>query len=152
MEALTADGFWRWSLAFYGRPRIAETCLTLQDQHGADVNIVLLLLYAAAQGMQAIDVDDAARLEAAVSPWRVEAILPLRKLRRALKGADEKAVRHHVAAAELEAERSAQRRLVQALPRLRSADGPARAEAGVSLRHYDPALTGEVVTLLLDQL
>jgi uncharacterized protein (TIGR02444 family) len=38
------DPFWRFSLDLYGRPGVAPACLALQDEAGADVNLVLYLL------------------------------------------------------------------------------------------------------------
>ncbi len=149
---VTAEQFWTWSLAFYGKPGAAAACLALQDGQDADVSILLLLLFAASLGLEALECDDIARLDAAVLPWRMQTILPLRALRRALKPAGEDAVRRHVAAAELEAERSAQRKLMQALPPLPPGGGTATERAATSLRHYDPALAGDLVGVLLGHL
>lgn len=149
---VTAERFWTWSLAFYNKPGMADACLALQDGQGVDVNILLLLLFLADQGFAAPGHDDIASLDAAILPWRAQAILPLRALRRILKPSGEDAVRRHVAAAELEAERTAQRRLVQALPPLSPGAGTARERALASLRHYNPALSGDLVVVLLDHL
>jgi len=39
--------FWRFSLRFYSRPGVAAACLALQDEAGADVNLMLFLLFLA---------------------------------------------------------------------------------------------------------
>jgi uncharacterized protein (TIGR02444 family) len=105
-----AASFWRWSLASY--PKVEQALLVLQDRYGADVN---LLLYCAWLGKLTPESLDSA--EAALRPWREEAVEPLRQLRRGLKNRPEAAaVRDLVKAAELEAERVAQRLLIGAVP------------------------------------
>ena len=76
--------FWRFSLRFYARPQIAAACLVLQDEGGADVNLLLFLLFLAEHGRR-VGRDDIARLDEAVHAWRDSVIKPLRELRRALK-------------------------------------------------------------------
>jgi uncharacterized protein (TIGR02444 family) len=149
---MTAEAFWDWSLAFYADPAVSAACLALQDEHGADVNIVLVLLWLASAGAGPLDADEVLTLDRALSPWRRDVVVPLRSLRRALKGQGEDAVRRAVAAAELEAERSAQRRLVEALPALRPGSGPARSRAVASFRHYGPADSSGALGVLLDRL
>ena len=76
--------FWRFSLRFYGRPGVADACLSLQDQAGADVNLLLFLLFLAERKRQ-LDAAEIARFDAAVSQWRDSVVKPLRALRRGLK-------------------------------------------------------------------
>ena len=142
------EQFWHWSLAFYRDPTVAEACLTLQDQHGADVNVVLVLLWQASLGAAPFAAGEVAALDAAIADWRAEVIVPLRSLRRALKGRGEDAVRQPVATAELAAERSAQGRLVQALPPFRQGEGSVRERAAESLRCYAPGVAGSAEALL----
>ena len=119
----SAADFWSFSLDFYGRPGVAETCLALQDSHGLDVNLVL---YCCWRG----DLLSAAQIQAALgltTPWRAEIVQPLRALRRRLKpgfppfhDAEVQGLRKRIADAELEAERLQQ----QALDALARKDGP----------------------------
>ena len=139
---MTAAAFWAWSLKFYEDPAVAETCIILQDDYNADVNIVLVLLWLAAEGVAPFGPEQVDQLGCAVVSWRAEVVAPLRALRRALKGRGEDAVRKAIAAAELEAERTAQRLLIQA----------ARVRGEVSLRCYGPALPSSAVKLLIDRL
>jgi len=76
--------FWRFSLRFYARPQVGSACIALQDEAGADVNLMLFLLYLAEQNRQ-VTGDDIARLDGAVHAWRERVVKPLRDLRRALK-------------------------------------------------------------------
>jgi uncharacterized protein (TIGR02444 family) len=131
-----AERFWTWTLAFYGGPGISPAFLHLQDVHGADVNILLFLLWQSSLGRAALTPADFAALDTAITAWRTEVIAPLRSLRRQLKGQGEEDVRAPIAAAELAAERSSQRRLVAALGERSKAADRARESAAQSFTAY----------------
>jgi uncharacterized protein (TIGR02444 family) len=103
--------FWRFSLGFYRQPGVADACIALQEGSGVDVNLLLFLLWHAAQ-QRALSQADVAALDAKIAPWREATVIPLRAVRRALKappalvasGAAE-AYRTRIKAVELEAER-----------------------------------------------
>lgn len=44
MNLPDAEQFWQFSEQHYARPGVAQACLQLQDEHGANVNLLLLLL------------------------------------------------------------------------------------------------------------
>lgn len=67
-------------------PGVAEACLRLQDEAGADVNIVFFLLWNAAQKRQ-FSAADVETTDAVVAGWREAAVIPMREIRRALKDA-----------------------------------------------------------------
>lgn len=100
---MTSD-LWDWAVRAYAGEGVAEACLSLQDDHG---QCVPLLLWAAWRG-------DASQAEAAARiarDWQA-VILPLRDARRRLKTevsagdeADRLALRAQVKAAELQAEK-----------------------------------------------
>jgi uncharacterized protein (TIGR02444 family) len=105
------EAFWTFSLRFYQRPGVAETCIELQDRHGADVNLLLFALWAAASGHQ-LDAEAIAAADRTARQWRQTVTQPLRAARRALKtgpdhfdASDVAALRRQVMAAELESER-----------------------------------------------
>ena len=105
------SAFWQFSLAFYARPGVADACLALQDETGADVNVMFYVLYLAGQRRQ-IDRVDAAHIDASIKAWRETAVVPLRTLRRRLKSgiepiavADTEALRSAIKRIELDAER-----------------------------------------------
>jgi uncharacterized protein (TIGR02444 family) len=116
-----ADELWRYSLALYTAPRVAEACLVLQDRRDADVNVLLLCCWAGSRG---IALSDAALGDAvaAAAPWQTTVVRPLRAARRATKGwggplaAEIEAFREGLKAWELEAERLEQRMLAAAVP------------------------------------
>jgi len=124
-----ASAFWGFAAALYARPGVADLCLGLQDEADRDVNLLLLCLWAGEALGLALDDWDLTDLAAAVAPWNAAAVHPLRMLRRSLKGVPAaETVRAKIGAAELEAERLAQRHLLAALPdRLR---GPAAPDLG----------------------
>jgi uncharacterized protein (TIGR02444 family) len=76
--------FWRFSLRFYSRPGVAAACLALQDEAGADVNLMLFLLFLAEHKRQ-MTAEDVVRLDGTVRAWRDRVVKPLRELRRVLK-------------------------------------------------------------------
>lgn len=123
------------------------SCLTLQDQFGLDVNMLLFCLWAGRRfgRLTRRELDAASR---AVAAWRGNAIEPLRGLRRRLKSDAMRdpaiaVLRRRVLAVELAAERIALARLaatvVEKSRRQASADAAAAnlaaylAQAGVSL-------------------
>jgi uncharacterized protein (TIGR02444 family) len=135
--AKTADGspFWRFSLKFYALPEVAPACLVLQDKAGADVNVLLFLLFLAETGRQ-VTGNDIARLDRTIHTWREGTVEPLRALRRRLKAGippisatRSEDLRHQIKRAELEAERIEQHALEAASETLIPASGVARAAA-----------------------
>jgi uncharacterized protein (TIGR02444 family) len=134
-----ADAFWTFSLAFYGRPGIAETCLALQDRDGLDVNLLLLCCWLGWSGQGRLGREDLAALEAGIAPWRGEVVERLRTLRRVLKTMPNPvapALRQEVLRLELAAERETQRLLVAVLPPGRGASGDGLADAECSVTTY----------------
>ncbi len=79
-----SGGFWSFSLRIYARPDVPPACLALQDEGGADVNLVLFLLYLADCGRM-LDDESVAALDLATRDWREQVVKPLRGVRRTLK-------------------------------------------------------------------
>ena len=130
--------------------------LDWQDRRGANVNLVLLCLWAAGQGRR-LSAHDCARALAAAAGWHAAAVEPLRGLRRRLKSdwsglaADVEPARSAVLAAELASERAEQALMVGALapwpgPAGR-ADDPAAARASL-LGYLGSAAAAEVDSFL----
>ena len=137
--------FWRFSLAFYRLPKVADACIALQEEAGVDVNVLLYLLWQARQGRR-FAVDDVAALEAKVAPWREATVVPLRNVRRALKsppalvaGANAEAFRNRIKAVELEAERLQQEAMFALTPQ-GQAGASAAAAAKANVDAYATAL------------
>lgn len=102
--------FWRFSLRSYRVAGVAEACLALQDDCGADVNLLLYCCWMGDQGRR-LSKRALRSAIAAVSGWQSEVVRPLRRARRALKkgrGAIARewsqSLRERIGAAELDAE------------------------------------------------
>jgi uncharacterized protein (TIGR02444 family) len=116
VPASSGSPFWRFSLRLYRAPGVAEACIRLQEESGADVNLLLFLLWHGTQ-QRRLAADEVARLDQKIAAWREQAVIPLRAIRRALKSPALKApqglvevgtaeaFRTRIKAVELEAER-----------------------------------------------
>ncbi|MGO8918909.1 MAG: TIGR02444 family protein [Stellaceae bacterium] len=139
--AETADPFWTFTLAFYGRPGVSAACIALQDRHGCDVNLVLYACWVGLSGRGRLTAADLARAEATNAPWRNGVIEKLRAARRALREEDRRGpvleLYEAAKAAELAAERIAQRRLEALAPPEVAPRAAARAaDAAANLALY----------------
>jgi uncharacterized protein (TIGR02444 family) len=129
-ETQAGSAFWRFSVRFYRLPDVAEACIALQDGCGVDVNLTLFLLWLAA-GQRRIGGAEVEALLAKAGPWRDEVVVPLRALRRRLKGGAPlvepnvaEFFRTRIKAVELEAERLQQEALFALAPSLATAAEP----------------------------
>ena len=161
---MTSPGtsLWAFSLERYGRPGVAAICLQLQDEAGADVNMVLACLWCAQRGV-ALDRNDMAAFAAGdVAKWHDRVVRPLRAARRAMKGAlpglsvdAVEVLRSRLKTVELETERFEQilleAELVQRPPTAVLAGDPAGA-ALANLLLYAETLQGRAQPDVLQQL
>ncbi|MGO1766613.1 MAG: TIGR02444 family protein [Advenella sp.] len=81
----SAADYWQFSLAVYGQQGVAAHCLQLQRRLGLDVNVLLLMLWAAGQWGRAPTAEQIADADSSISQWRQQIVLPLRQLRTRLK-------------------------------------------------------------------
>ena len=106
---------WQFSLWVYGNAEVERACLRLQDDHGADVSLILFCCWLGVAGYGRIEDRRLGEAIAAATHWSEKSVRPLRALRRRLKedprpvskGLAE-ATRRQVLAAEIEAERALQ--------------------------------------------
>lgn len=140
---------WRFSLALYGAPGVAEACLGLQDRHGADVNVVLLILWRAVQGREVPE--PAMKAVLAVSrDWQAQVVGPVRAARRSARRAMAASpaaadLYPRLKQAELACEHAEQMALAALLPQDAATGGGARADgrlAEIGLRAYMASLPG----------
>jgi uncharacterized protein (TIGR02444 family) len=113
-KAAVGEAFWRFSLALYARPGVAEALIALQDRAALEVNLILFGLWLGASQGRRLTAEGLAAAEAAIAPIAGVVVAPLRRLRRQIKPAAEsdlQALRRRVARLEIEAERRAQYRL-----------------------------------------
>jgi len=111
--------FWRFSLHFYRQGGVSDACIALQDDCGVDVNLLLFLFWLADDG-RLLSADEVIKLDDMVRTWRERTIIPIREVRRKLKGArtlveagKQEAFRNKVKAIELDAERLQQEALYE---------------------------------------
>ncbi|HEY0183343.1 MAG TPA: TIGR02444 family protein [Rhodopila sp.] len=108
-KGMRTGAFWAFSLRLYARPGVQQVLLRLQDQEGADVTMVLYILWCASCGHR-LDAPALTLVAQRTRSWREGVIGPLRTARRAMKGLVDgspaaEALRERVKEAELEAER-----------------------------------------------
>ncbi len=87
------EGFgelWRYSLELYAREGMSRALLALQDRRGADVNLLLYCCWMAQSGRGRLSAGDLRRADAAIAGWRDDVTLPLREVRRRIKGSPER--------------------------------------------------------------
>jgi uncharacterized protein (TIGR02444 family) len=78
------SAFWTFSLDLYSQPEVEAACLTLQDDHGLDVNLVLLAAWLARTARH-VAPGVAKRLRTLADEYQAEVMQPVRQARRALK-------------------------------------------------------------------
>lgn len=128
---------WHFSLAVYRMPGVSAACLRLQDDAGADVNLLLYFCWLATVRDAPLDEAEIRRIVDATADWRDRVVRPLRGVRRWLKdGAagmprdSVEGLRSDVKRVELESEQLQQDLLFRlAGPGARAAAGGAAARA-----------------------
>jgi uncharacterized protein (TIGR02444 family) len=139
--------FWRFSLNYYKQAGVSEACIGLQDDCGIDVNLLLFLFWLASE-RQMLSADEVRKLDATIQSWRELTIIPIRDVRRNLKGAktfvdpgEQEAFRDKVKAVELSAEQLQQEALyafTQSGPLGTPAEPPAAARGNIAA--YEQAI------------
>lgn len=72
---------WDYACGVYSQAGVEAELLVLQDEHGADINLILQALWLASEGIEWIPEcipDD-------YQPWVTEQVIPIRNMRRRLK-------------------------------------------------------------------
>ena len=77
--------FWAFSIKFYGESEVSSSCLALQDNVGADINILLYCCWIASQGALKIKAAEFVEIISVVQPWQSRVIGRLRDIRRSMK-------------------------------------------------------------------
>lgn len=139
MNGELADEFWEFSLVLYSQPGVAAHCLRLQDDVGANVNLLLFCCWIGRRGVR-LDAQALAAAATVIEDWQVRVLRPLRARRRTAGIAP--AEKQRLLAEELTAERREQALLVQWLQDCGhpSAVGDGAACARVNLDRYCAAL------------
>ena len=126
---------WAFALAVYARPGVAEACLTLQNEAGVDVMLLLTTTFAAVKHRVLLTPDEIRALDETCRLWREQIVWPLRTIRTELKTGPQPApseateqFRSQVKALELAAEKLENQLLVECLPRRPPEKETVRAE------------------------
>ncbi len=142
---LTASRLWQLTLSLYQQPGVEPCCLQMQHEHGAEVNMILLLALFQAQGMR-IDYKPlryaAASLQTPLQQWRM--------LRRALKGKLSTDRYAELLSHELVLEKQLQQQLLTALPQAQHA-GASQMPLNDYLESIGMTQSPSVAQLLLSQ-
>jgi uncharacterized protein (TIGR02444 family) len=119
---LEADS-WAFALAIYARPGVADACLTLQNEAGVDVMLLLMATFAAVKHRLLLTPDEIKALDEACRLWREQIVWRLRAIRIELKTGPQPApssatepFRSKVKALELAAEKLENQLLAECLP------------------------------------
>jgi len=151
------NAFWQFSLKVYAGEDVATECLTLQESHRIDVNVLLWCAWTGRHGIALTD-GDVAAAKAAVESWHDAVVRPLRRTRQGMKRlgtAEFEPLRARVKELEIDAEQIEQALLFRATPAgpKSEARAPANLIASNIARylgaHDAPRLTA--ATLALDK-
>ncbi len=113
------DEFWEFSGQLYERAGVKECCLTLQNRHGIDINLLLLCCWIDRQQL----VIAQASLEGLIKlsdKWQTEQLSPLRAARAELDRGSE--LYQSALRRELDTEKTEQRAMIDLLNRPRALD------------------------------
>ncbi|MDM3870868.1 TIGR02444 family protein [Porticoccus sp. W117] len=122
----TRNLLWHYSLALY--KEIEPWCLQMQDDHNANVNLLLLCCFAGSRGC-CLTIDQLSDAENAIASWDEQVVQPLRQLRRQLPLMQHGDAKQLLLDAELKAEHHIQSQLWQWWQQQPESDRPADATA-----------------------
>lgn len=130
--------FWNFSVKVYSRDGVAPACLRLQDQVGADVNVLMYCCWVAHDRGVRFDESSLGRVLGITEPWKATVVEPLRTIRRALKLAthsgfdpdDQERLRTEIKRIELRSERMQQDALFAAANITKAGAPEARRDVG----------------------
>lgn len=141
-----AGDLWAFALKVYVGEGVSAACLDLQDRFGADVPVLLTVLWMAKRDLR-LNAEGMAALETRIGPWRAEMVAPLRALRRRLKEGPApapsdatEALRTEIKRAELHAEKIELVNLAGCVSEMARPSGPAgfRGNLMVAMTFYAP--------------
>jgi len=113
---VSSNPFWEFSLTHYAKAPVQKLCLQLQEQAGANVNVVLFTLWLAR--LERTFETDVVAGNTELLHWHEQVTVPLRQARGAIKHCHQQtsALYAAVKKAELDAERVEQDMLCELLP------------------------------------
>jgi uncharacterized protein (TIGR02444 family) len=82
-ETAVSTPIWDFVLNYYGRKGVSDALIGLQDNHGIDVNMLLFLMWMAAQG-KCVAAEDVEFVSTTSHAWQRAVVVPIRAVRRLL--------------------------------------------------------------------
>ncbi len=154
---MTGADFIQFCMRLYAAPGVRECCLGLQDEHGLNVNCLLLAAWAAALGY-AIDGKQWTSMTARTAPIREKAVAPIRSARRAISSEPaleddlKRPLKRLLLYAEIRAEQAEERALHRLMLRTASRSQPGEELLRLNLGAYaEPSMELErFATLVVD--
>jgi uncharacterized protein (TIGR02444 family) len=83
-ETAVSTPIWDFVLNYYGRKGVSDALIGLQDNHAIDVNMLLFLMWMAAQS-KSVAADDVKFVSTTSQAWQRAVVVPIRGVRRLLK-------------------------------------------------------------------
>lgn len=83
-ETAVSTPIWDFVLNYYGHKGVSDALIGLQDNHGIDVNMLLFLMWMAAQS-KSVAADDVKFVSTTSQAWQRAVVVPIRGVRRLLK-------------------------------------------------------------------
>ncbi|MFT4823939.1 MAG: hypothetical protein ACI9DH_001052 [Halioglobus sp.] len=103
-----SNEFWKYSLSTYEIEGLAQAALSVQDEMGLDINLILYASWLASCGLMLTTIH-LEGLDSHIGRWQHEVVIPLRAIRRQLKSfSDVDLLRDRVKDIELESEKHQQ--------------------------------------------
>lgn len=87
LKTVPIHPFWKFSVKFYSEPTVEEALLTLQNERGLNINILLFCCWYALGDQGRLTKIELRQLLVNVQSWHDRIVLPLRRLRSQLKSA-----------------------------------------------------------------
>jgi uncharacterized protein (TIGR02444 family) len=84
-KKLPRNPFWDFSIKIYRHKIVEENLIALQDERGLNVNVLLFCFWYALTDQGRITREELRKLVISTQTWHERVVLPLRRIRRALK-------------------------------------------------------------------
>lgn len=158
------SSFWQFSLTHYQQPDIQHALLTLQQDFGANVNMLLLCMWVGKEFQVSFSIESLHMMDDVINEWHRQIVIPLRGVRTGIKqmavteyasAALSATLRNNILAQEIDAEHVEQLMLEKSFLGLKTTLSVSTDSVGASQRsiaHYlhllEVPLTSQTQTLV----
>src|SRR5688572_7909660 len=115
-KSVQTHPFWKFSIKIYGLPEVEQSLLTLQNERGLNINIILFCCWYSFGDQGRFNKQEIRQIVTNIQAWHDRIVLPLRRIRQQLKPVKEskwQMVRQEVLKQELFAEQIEQHFLLE---------------------------------------